>query len=191
MNSPNAGSPCQAGSYSASAGASACSQCPLGAKPDPKLADCLCPVGTFSQPIANTTQISCNSCPTGAVCTAPGVTLAGLITAAGWWRAPNTLRFYPCRFPELCLGGLGNVCEFAREGALCSVCVAGYSSNGAGVSCLCVCVYVFVGVGCGLVIWWKGGRGGAHCVADVRQVSLALCVRNRTRLGVRLLALCF
>jgi len=123
---------CQAGSYSASAGASACSQCPLGAKPDPKLADCLCPVGTFSLPIPNTSQITCNGCPAGAVCTMPGVTLAGLITAPGWWRAPNTLRFYPCRFPELCLGGLGNVCEFAREGALCSVCVASYSSNGAG-----------------------------------------------------------
>lgn len=127
--------PCQAGSYSASSGASACSQCPLGAKPDPKLADCLCPVGTFSLPIPNTSQISCSGCPAGAVCTMPGVTLAGLITAPGWWRAPDTLRFYPCRFPELCLGGLGNVCEFAREGALCSVCVAGYSSNGAGKPC--------------------------------------------------------
>lgn len=126
---------CQAGSYASAEAASACQPCPIGAKPDYLFANCLCPVGTFSQAQDNNSGIACSQCPTGAVCTTTGVTEQGLLTEAGWWRAASTLNFYRCRFPELCLGGLGNVCGFAREGPLCAICVPGYSSNGPGKPC--------------------------------------------------------
>jgi hypothetical protein len=154
--------PPRAGTFSLQAGALFCQQCPVGTFSrivggasesacvscvtlDPKMttlragstspADCVCREGFFVLPSG-----VCSACATGMNCDAPGVTVAQLPVAKGFWRTPGSTIVRKCRLPKACRGSgsarrrlQSNTTEDESElcaphygGPMCEVCDPGY-----------------------------------------------------------------
>ena len=76
-----------------------------------------CRFGTF-----NLDGEECNTCPEGAVCSGGD----RITSDSNWWRSSNdTLNFYQCRYPDVCLAGTetgDRACAEGHKGPLCAVC---------------------------------------------------------------------
>eukprot|EP00808_Paulinella_micropora_P032171 g2190.t1 len=141
-----------------------CINCPLNSKANDPRTWCLCNSGWVGFINASTSErtfsLRCVPCPAGGECRHRGTEWDKLEALEGWWRKDEEeMLFYRCVMPEHCLGGHNSSCGANREGPLCSLCVAGFSSatglspclpcpeqtTSLGLSVLVVC-FVLIGV---------------------------------------------
>lgn len=126
---------CETGRYTPSTGSSVCHVCTSGSVPDALSIGCLCPIGTFAR---TTTDglVACDICPLGAVCDRPGISFEALETKEGFWRPSiDSVTYYRCKAPSLCVGGHNSSCDGYRTGPVCGVCLEGYAAGGPEKSC--------------------------------------------------------
>ena len=122
---------CGLGTYNNGTGAtdqSACTYCPSNSftegESKTRLADCVCEPDYYA--LWSTGTLTCDTCPVGADCSAPGSELATLPLEEGYWRARTTtvdVRRCPGDVSGSgCVGGSGGACKAGLEGPYCVLC---------------------------------------------------------------------
>jgi hypothetical protein len=142
---------CGAGTITAVSGSGSCQTCPTDSIANGGIT-CDCAVGQYGY-LDETRTLRCASCPDGASCTLPGLTILTLPSQVGYWRPTNSTTFFSCLRQQHCVGGAGSQCAAHRTGPLCSICEAGYSASSNADTCVaCGAKSTSIGIGVLLVV---------------------------------------